>query len=287
MTRESQHGSAPVLPSVRWGSSRGEMSPQARRLMILFLVGLIVIFGAWVTTNFLTRSTPSPVISPTRPTPPPTAVPPSPPPAPPVTAGDKEKEKPPSPEESTGRVVALPPPTAKTSPPAQPEKPTARRPTAKRQIPRPTGNYSLQVASMIHEENATGLKQQLEKLGYAVRIRKGSAPVTQHVVQIGEFANQAEAEETDRRLQQEGFRSTITPQGTSTIVEVGKFSDLNEAIDLAHTLQKKDFAPKIVSRQASAPVFQVLVGRFASREATGKTAEELKAKGFNALVVRN
>ncbi len=140
---------------------------------------------------------------------------------------------------------------------------------------------------MVQEENANSLKQQLEKLGYAVRIRKGSATVTQHAVQVGEFSNQAEVEEVDRRLQQEGFHSTVTTQGTTVSLEVAKFSDLNEAIDLAHTLQRKDFASRIVTRQGGAPVFQVLVGRFSSRDATAKTAEELKAKGFNTLVVRN
>jgi cell division septation protein DedD len=85
----------------------------------------------------------------------------------------------------------------------------------------------------------------------------------------------------------DGFPSQpVAVEGKYT-PQIGAFFNLDEAIDLARELQKKNYPPKITSKPATTVVYQVRHGQFESRAAALKRGEDLKAKGFAALVVRN
>jgi cell division protein FtsN len=139
---------------------------------------------------------------------------------------------------------------------------------------------------MVVEENAEGLKQKLDQSGFTSVIRKATAFVTKHVVTVGDPTGKREAEDLARRLTVDGFQSELLAIGDKYTPQVGAFFNLDEAIDLARELQKKNYPPKITSKPANTVVFQVRHGKFDSRPAAVKRGEELKAKGFNFLVVR-
>jgi cell division septation protein DedD len=151
----------------------------------------------------------------------------------------------------------------------------------------PAKGYSVQVGAMAQQANAENLKKKLDEMGFQAMIRKGSGFTNSHVVTVGDPTGKTEAEAMIRRLNVDGFPATLATVDGKYSPQVGSFVILDEAIDVARELQKKNYRPKITSRPATTALYQVRHGQFGTREAAMKRGEELKAKGFNAWVVPN
>ncbi len=197
----------------------------------------------------------------------------------------KPEAKPTAPQAT--KVEAKPAAPAKVSekplpaPPAKTEAKADRKPVAG------PSSFSLQVGAMVMQENAETLKRRLDERGFPASVRKGTAYITKHVVTVGEFGGRREAEELARRLSVDGFTSQLLAEEGKYAPQVASFFNLDEAIDLARELQKKGYIPKISSKPANTTVFQVRHGTFDSRASAVKRGDELRAKGFNVLIVRN
>ena len=139
---------------------------------------------------------------------------------------------------------------------------------------------------MAQKTNAQALSQKLENLGYAVTIRKGRTSATQHVVLVAAPGERSEADALVERLKAEGVSAVVGESDGGYRAEAGRSAVLDEAIDIARELQKKGFTPKIASETATAPLYLVRVGQFASRGEASKRAKELREKGFPALIVK-
>ncbi len=261
-------------PSEGPGPSRENMSPQAKGLIIISLVG-IVFAGAlyWYTSRPSEAPLPPPPAQLKRPQPPQ-----------PKGQGPKVEVAP-----KVAKPAVIPRESFKpASIPAQVKKPAQKR-IAKATEPKvkPEKRYRIQVASLVIERNALFLRNHLEKLGYTPVIRRTMAPITRHRVYVGEFGTREEAERTARRLNVDGFPSNLVQGGDGKFrLQVGSYYNLNKAIDLAHTLQEKKYTPKIDSKAVPTPVHQVRVGEYESRTEALKALEALKRQGFTPLIVR-
>jgi cell division septation protein DedD len=201
-------------------------------------------------------------------------------PAPPAKVEAKAVPAVPQKAAPAAPAKAEPPPAAKSAPTkTEPKTAQAGQPAA--------AGFSLQVGAMVMQENAENLKRKLDGAGFPAIIRKGSAFVTRHVVTVADPAGRREADELARRLNVDGFPSQIVAVEGKFTPQIGAFFNLDEAIDLARELQKKSYPPKITSKPATTVVYQIRHGQFESRAAALKRSEDLKAKGFAALVVRN
>ena len=302
-----------------------------RRPLIFALIGVLLIGGAYL-ANVLFFSAPEPPPIPTRPVfPAPPAATPGAPAAPAPAPQKKEaaapapaavakpqpegkaegkgaSPQPPQPSKAEPTKVAPPAksaaePTAPAKAPAAPApatKPTPAPaakgtpvPSAKTEKPAPTKpassakGFSVQLGAMAQEANAQNLKRKLDEMGFQAIVRKGSGYANSHLVTVGEPAAKREAEDTARRLNVEGFPSQLVAAEGKFVPQVGAFVNLDEAIDLAREIQKKNFRPKITSKPATTVLYQVRHGQFDTKAAAMKRGEELKAKGFNAWVVPN
>jgi cell division septation protein DedD len=157
---------------------------------------------------------------------------------------------------------------------------------AKATEPKGEARYSVQVASLVVEQNALALKERLKKLGYSPVVQKATARITRHRVTGGEFNTREEAEQAARRLNVDGFPSNVVEENGKFRPEIGSFVRLDDAIDLARNLEKKNYTAKIVSQPASTPVHQVWVGEYADRAEALKALEALKKQGFTPLIVK-
>ena len=302
-----------------------------RRPLIFALIGVLLIGGAYL-ANVLFFSAPEPPPIPTRPlvpAPPPAApgTPVAPAPAPqkkeaaptapaavakqqPEGKAEAKNASPPPPQASKAESAKVAPPAKSAAEPTAPAKapaapapatkptpaPAAKGtpvPSAKTEKPAPTKpassakGFSVQLGAMAQEANAQNLKRKLDEMGFQAIVRKGSGYANSHLVTVGEPAAKREAEDTARRLNVEGFPSQLVGAEGKFGPQVGAFVNLDEAIDLARELQKKNFRPKITSKPATTVLYQVRHGQFDTRAAATKRGEELKAKGFNAWVVPN
>jgi cell division septation protein DedD len=225
-------------------------------------------------------------------------------PAPPAKAqpapSDAAKAPEPAAPAPAAKAPAAPPPAASTPPAKAPE---AKTPPAKAQTATPPaaapkaavktakapaaapGSFSLQVGAYAIQANAEGLQKRLEANGFTSTIRKGSAHLNKHVVTVGEPTTRREAEELARRLNVDGFPSDLVSVEGKYTPQLGAFLSQDEAIDVARELQKKQYRPKISQRPLTTDVYQVRHGEFDSRGAALKRGEELKAKGFPEVFV--
>lgn len=294
----------PPDPSEPTGHSTGGLSPQARRLLIIGLLGIILAGALYVYKSYFIAVPPPPppplALKQKRVEPPPTSLKPpeveqesikTPVPPTPVSppAVKPEAVEPPvavrtaTPEKEGGKAVPTSPPAA-----AEVEKPTPKavakvaKPEVTREKP-----YALQVASLVVEGNVLSLKKRLEALGYRPDVRKVNARITRHRVYGAEFGSREEAEETARRLNVDGVPSTLVEvEGEKFGVEVGSSFQLNQAIDLARSLQQRNYTPKIVSEALSTTVHQIRVGAYENRAEAQKALEALKKQGLAPLIVR-
>jgi cell division septation protein DedD len=302
-----------------------------RRPLIFALIGVLLIGGAYL-ANVLFFSAPEPPPIPTRPVvpAPPGAAPAAPiapapapqkkeaaPTAPAAVAKQQPEAKaeakspsPTPPQASKAEPAKVAPPAKSAAEPTAPAKtpaapapatkptpgPAAKgtpAPSAKTEKPAPTKpassakGFSVQLGAMAQEANAQNLKRKLDEMGFQAVVRKGSGYANSHVVTVGEPVAKRDAEDTARRLNVEGFPSQLVGAEGKFVPQVGAFVNLDEAIDLARELQKKNFRPKITSKPATTVLYQVRHGQFDTKAAAMKRGEELKAKGLNAWVVPN
>jgi len=313
--------------------STGSLSPQARRLLIIGLVGVVVAGGLYVyTTYFGDVPLPLPIsLSPgdKGAPPPPPATPPRPPqvtqvpmkPPIPLKPPEPEKREPevsPKPETPREAVPGVTKPSevpsgipapmtadkAAPQPPPTPtlvEKPASEAPAgtaaakpAPKSLAKATepkekaeGRYSVQVASLVVEQNARSLQERLKKLGYTAVTQKTTTRITRHRVYSGDFNSREEAEQAARRMNVDGFPSKVVQGENGKFrLEVGSPLRLDDAIDLARNLERKNHTAKIVSQPASTPVHQVWVGEYGDRAEALKTLEALKKQGFTPVIVK-
>lgn len=182
---------------------------------------------------------------------------------------------------------AAPPPETPTpaAPPAA--EPPAPRRAAVPPVPVVARPYSVQVASLVVERNATALRNRLEKLGYAATIARVSARITRHHVYAGEFHERDEADRAARRLSADGFSPKLVEGARGQFaVEVGWAFKQNDAIDLARRLQQKHYTSRIVPKTTLTRVYAVRVGAFTHPSETVPVLKALKRNGFAPVVVR-
>ena len=251
------------------------LTPQAKRLIILGLFGIVLVGGAIVVNNYLLAPAPPPPAPPVRPVLPPPPRPPAATPAP-VPAPAPQAAVP-----SPG--LGTPPSPAPMAPPAPPASP---KPSVAAPAP---GSYALQVGAFAVKTNAEKLQKRLEEKGYAVAVRPASPRLPRHRVLVGEYTAQADAEGQREKVVAAGVKGAkVVPTGGGKFtVEAGTFRELDAAIDLARELQRSGMASRIDSRPTATGLYLVRVGAYPSRPEAHAQVETLRKEGLSPIVVKN
>lgn len=263
------------------------LTPQAKRLIILGLFGIVLVGGAIVVNNYLLAPAPPPPAPPVRPVLPPPPRPlaaaptPAPTPAPAPQAAPEPAPRPQAAVPSPGLgTPPTPAPMAPAAPPAPP-KPSVAAPAP--------GRYALQVGAFAVKTNAEKLQKRLEEKGYAVTVRQASPRLPRHRVLVGEYTAQADAEGQREKVVAAGVKGAkVVPTGGGKFtVEAGTFRELDAAIDLARELQRSGMASRIDSRPTATGLYLVRVGAYPSRPEAQAQVEALRKVGLSPIVVKN
>jgi len=251
------------------------LTPQAKRLIILGLFGIVLVGGAVVVNNFLLAPAPPPPAPPVRPVLPP-------PPRPPAAT--------PAPAPAPAPQAAVPSPGLGTPPTPAPMAPPAPPAPPKPSVAAPAhGSYALQVGAFAVKTNAEKLQKRLEEKGYAVAVRQASSRLPRHRVLVGEYTAQADAEGQREKVVAAGVKGAkVVPTGGGKFtVEAGTFRELDAAIDLARELQRSGMASRIDSRPTATGLYLVRVGAYPSRPEAHAQVETLRKEGLSPVVVKN
>ncbi|MGH7361454.1 MAG: SPOR domain-containing protein [Candidatus Methylomirabilales bacterium] len=261
------------------------LPPQAKRLIILGLVGVVLVGGALVVNTYFLAPTPPPPAPPVRPVLPPPPRPPvaTPAPAPQATPAPAPRPQAAVPSPGLGTPPTPPAPPAATASPATPPPP---KPTVAAPAP---GSYALQVGAFAAKTNAEKLQKRLEEKGYGVIVRQASPRLPRHRVLVGEYTDQAEAQAQRERVVAAGTKGgkVVSLGGGKYTVEAGTFRELDAAIDLSRELQKSGMASRIDSRPTATGLYQVRVQGYASQQEAQAQVEPLRKEGLSPIVVKN
>jgi len=255
------------------------LTPQAKRLIILGLFGIVLVGGAIVVNNYLLAPAPPPPAPPVRPVLPP-------PPRPPAAT----LPPPPTPAPAPAPQAAVPSPGLGTPPTPAPMAPAAPPAPPKPSVAAPApGSYALQVGAFAVKTNAEKLQKRLEEKGYAVAVRQASPRLPRHRVLVGEYTAQADAEGQREKVVAAGVKGAkVVPTGGGKFtVEAGTFRELDAAIDLARELQRSGMASRIDSRPTATGLYLVRVGAYPSRPEAHAQVETLRKEGLSPVVVKN
>lgn len=259
------------------------LTPQAKRLIILGLVGIVLVGGALVVNNYFLAPAPPPPPPPIQPVLPRPAVP-----APPPAA--RPGPQPGAPAPAPRPQVAVPSPGLATAPAPAPAAPPAPTPPPKLAMAAPgAGPYALQVGAFAVKTNAERLQKRLEEKGHTVAVRQATPRVPRHRVLVGEFSAQADADAERENVIVAGAKGAkvVSAGGGKFTVEAGTFRNLDDAIDLARELQRAGLASRIDSRPQTTGLYQVRVGAYANRQEALAQVESLRKEGLSPIVVKN
>jgi len=250
------------------------MTPQAKRLIMLGLVGIVLVGGAYLVNTYFLAPGPPPA-SPVRPVLLPSPKPPVASPGPvPGAPGAPPKPQIAFPSPGLGTPTAIPAPGA-------PPKPAVAAPAS--------GSYTVQVGAFAVKANAEKMQKRLEEKGHTATVRQGSSKVPGHRVLVGEHAEKADAQaQRDKVAAAGGKGAKVVAMGAGKFtVEAGTFKSLDAAIDLSRELQQSGLASRIDSRPTAAGLYQVQVGMYATKEDAESQVATLRKEGLSPIVLKN
>lgn len=105
---------------------------------------------------------------------------------------------------------ATPLPKAQPTPPSAPKQPAKATATATHAQPAPAGHTMVQVAAVVHQEDADVLLTALRRRGFGAVVRTEPQDKLLHV-QVGPFGTRAEANATRQKLLADGYNAILKP----------------------------------------------------------------------------
>ncbi|UCG37928.1 MAG: SPOR domain-containing protein [bacterium] len=225
---------------------------------------------------------------------------------PPATSGETpstEAQSPGQPAESP--VVPAQPQPEKLQPakPAPAPEPVSKEPVkeaavavpVKEKAPKPAvpapapegGLYSVQVGALILESSVTELEKKLQSLGYDPLLREGSTTAMMNMLTVGPFATMSEAQGALGQLKGAGIDSTLRrrTQG-GAVIYAGSYLLEENARSIMAKIRSFGLPVSLSRKETKLPMTFVRVGSYDTMDEATRAREELKGKGFEAIVVK-
>lgn len=193
--------------------------------------------------------------------------------------------------------VVTPPPSQPTEPEtagdAAPVKmaPVAGTPPVKQaEISPPksqSGDYSVQVGAFILKTSVRDLEKKLAAAGLEPLFKEGSTQAMMHFLTVGPFENYMKATDVVSDLDRAGIDST--PQrvsGGGGLVHAGSYLLEENAREVMTRIRSFGYPVRLTKKETQLPMTFVRVGQFSSRDEASRSRDELRNKGFDAIVVK-
>ncbi|MDF1534961.1 MAG: SPOR domain-containing protein [bacterium] len=224
---------------------------------------------------------------PAKPSPPESAVksgtPPSPTPAP---APVPEPAKPEPPESEPVKPEPGTPPEPARTAAAQPSPPRVPQPGAAAVSPGDV-QYSIQVGAFILQSSVLELENKLRSLGHEPFRKEGSTTVMMNMLTVGPFASVAEARSALFRLKAADVDSNVRRRADGgAIVNAGSYLLEENADSVMKKIRSLGYPVRMSKNEARLPMTFVRVGRYPDMEEASVLKDELRGKGFDAIVVK-
>ncbi|GBE15145.1 sporulation related domain protein [bacterium BMS3Abin14] len=149
------------------------------------------------------------------------------------------------------------------------------------------GKYSVQVGACILKSSVRELEKKLAAVGYSPLYKKGSTHAMMHFLTVGPFASTSEAERVLSDLKQARVEANLSRvSGGETAINAGSYLFEGNARMIMTRINKMGYRVRLTKRETRLPMTFVRVGKFRTRSDAGSLSDELKDKGFDAIVVK-
>lgn len=277
-------------PSVEPEKKSGKKAPSPFIVVggaLIIIIGLL--YGA---LTYLKKDKPAP-----RPASPPVSVSiPVPTPAPKPIA-KPEPAKPATPAATTPAttpdpVVAVPAPKPEPKPVPKPEpvKPTVTPAPAPKPVVAATPGvvqYSIQVGALILKSSVEELEKKLRALGHQPFRKEGSTMAMMSMLTVGPFASVSQAQSALSRLKNSGVDSNLRRRADGgAVINAGSYLLEENATSVMKKIRSLGYPVRLSKREAKLPMTFVRVGRYSNMGEASTLKDDLKGKGFDAIVVK-
>jgi len=217
-----------------------------------------------------------------------------------LVAPSSDEVKAPAPEtpaEGGGDTTSVVSPPAPVPPQTKPEPVPAKTTSAAvppaEEIVRPTrampqtGDYSVQVGAFILKTSVRELEKKLANAGLEPFLKEGSTQAMMHFLTVGPFDSYDTASAAVSKLKSAGIDSN--PQrvsGGGAVVHAGSYLLEENARKVMKRIRSLGYPVRLSKKETQLPMTFVRVGKFTSRDEASRSRDELKNKGFDAIVVK-
>jgi cell division protein FtsN len=245
---------------------------------LIIIIGLL--YGA---LTYLKKDKPAP-----RPAAPPVSV--SVPVPKPVPAPKPQPEAATTPATTPDPVVAAPVPKPEPKPAPKPEPAVTPAPAPKPAISTAASGqvqYSVQVGALILKSSVEELEKKLRVLGHDPFRKTGSTTAMMNMLTVGPFATVSQAQSALSRLKGAGVDSNVRRRADGgAVINAGSYLLEENANSVMKKVRSLGYPVRLSKSEAKLPMTFVRVGRYSSMGNASTVKDELRGKGFDAIVVK-
>jgi cell division septation protein DedD len=149
------------------------------------------------------------------------------------------------------------------------------------------GDYSVQVGAFILKSSVQELQKELLAAGLEPFLKEGSTQAMMHFLTAGPFDQQKKGATAVSELRRAGIESNLQRvSGGGAVVHAGSYLLEKNAREVMSRIRSLGYPVRLTKKETRLPMTFVRVGQFPSKDEASRSRDELKNKGFDAIVVK-
>lgn len=146
-------------------------------------------------------------------------------------------------------------------------------------------SYSVQVGALILRSSVKELEKKLSGTGYEPFYKKGTTHTSMNFLTVGPFATGEGTKALDR-IRKAGLEANIRHFSAGDIINAGGYLLSGNARRVSNRIRALGYPVKLERKETQMPITLVRVGRYSTKTEATRLRDELKKKGFDAIVVK-
>jgi cell division septation protein DedD len=147
--------------------------------------------------------------------------------------------------------------------------------------------YSVQVGALILKSSVEELEKKLRVLGHDPFRKAGSTTAMMNMLTVGPFATVSQAQSALSKLKGAGVDSNVRRRaGGGAVINAGSYLLEENANSVMKKVRSLGYPVRLSKSEARLPMTFVRVGRYSSMGNASTAKDELRGKGFDAIVVK-
>ncbi len=145
--------------------------------------------------------------------------------------------------------------------------------------------YSIQVGALILKSSVKDLEKKLSGVGYDPFFKEGTTRATMNFLTVGPLGK-GEEQSALKRIRNAGIEANMRQTAKGVIINAGGFLLSGNANRVSKKIRALGYPVKLERKETQLPITLIRVGRYGTKLEATKVRDDLKKKGFDAIVVK-